>query len=450
MKLDFLKNLFDSVNGKIKNSMPKSLYGRFLIILITPIILIQIITTTIFYERHWDSLTRNMTASFAGEVSLIVNGISGIAEDERSYVLNAAKKYMNLDGYIESATEINLNDNINDSHKLLINNLRSRLNNKLAIFNYSDDSLKLVVQIEDDLLNIIFSNKRVASSTTYIFVMWVIASALIMIGIATLFLKGQVRSILNLSTVAESFGRGYETPNFKPSGSKEIRGAGIAFIEMKERIKRLLDTRTQMLAGVSHDLKTPLTRMRLALSMLEDKEKASNLEQDVEEMNKMIEGYLKFAQLESHDYLAENTLDINLRDYMNKIGDKYKNHSGKVNINIPEGVFVKIKPEYFSRSICNLVDNSCKYAENILIRAQHEEGKFTHIFIDDDGEGIPENHLEDVFQPFFRIDKSRNTETGGVGLGLSIARDIIHKHGGEIKLSRSHLGGLRAMITLPN
>ena len=163
----------------------------------------------------------------------------------------------------------------------------------------------------------------------------------------------------------------------------------------------------------------------------------------------MIEGYLKFAQLESHEQISEQPQDINLKDYMEKISDQYINHGSKVNVNIPDGIFIQIKPEYFRRSINNLIDNSCRYAQNILIRAQSKEGKFAHIFIDDDGQGIDEKHLEEVFQPFFRIDKSRNSDTGGVGLGLSIARDIIHKHGGEVKLSKSHLGGLRATITLP-
>lgn len=391
-----------------------------------------------------------MASSFAGEVSLITNGIEGIAKDERSEILKAAEKYMYLSAYIEDSVPFSEQDNINYDYETLLSNLQSRLSNNMAIFPYADGSSRLSIQIGDDLLNIIFSNKRVASSTTYIFVMWVIGSAIVMIIIATLFLKGQVRSILTLSKAAESFGRGHEIKKFKPSGSKEIRGAGVAFIEMKERIKRLLDTRTKMLAGVSHDLKTPLTRMRLTLSMLEDKDKASHLEQEVEEMNKMIEGYLKFAQLETHDHMSEVTMDVNLKEYLEKISDKYKNYESKVNVNIPENIFVQLKPEYFSRSLCNLIDNSCRYAKNILIRAQSEENKFTHIFIDDDGEGIPDGHLEEVFQPFFRVDKSRNSETGGVGLGLSIARDIIHKHGGEIKLSKSHLGGLRATISLPN
>lgn len=431
--------------------MPKSLYGRFLVILITPIILIQIITTTIFYERHWDSLTRNMTTSFAGEVSLITNGIIGIAEDERNYILEAAKQYMSLDAYIEESVTIDSTENISEDYPLLMRNIRTRLSDhNMALFKHSDDNLRLAIQIDEDLLNIVFSDKRVASSTTYIFVMWVVGSAIIMMVIATLFLRGQVRSIVNLSTAAESFGRGLDIRKFKPSGSTEIRLAGVAFIEMKERIKRLLDTRTQMLAGVSHDLKTPLTRMRLTLSMLEDPEKAAALEQEVEEMNKMIEGYLKFAQLENHDHLAENTMDVNLKDYIEKIAERYKDYECKVTVNVPENIFIKVKPEYFARSIFNLIDNSCKYANNVLIRAQTKEDKFTHIFIDDDGKGIPEDHMEEVFQPFFRVDKSRNSETGGVGLGLSIARDVIHKHGGEIKLSKSHLGGLRAAITLPN
>ncbi len=430
--------------------MPKSLYGRFLIIFIAPLIIISIIITTVFYHKHWDSLNRSMTSSFSGEVSLIINGIGGIAVDERVEVLKAAKKYMDLDAYIESNTDLDSKGNINEDYELLIKSLYTRITNNLAMFEHDEDNLRLSIQINDDLLNLIFNKKRVGSTTNYIFIMWVIGSAIIMCMISLLFLRGQVRSIVSLAESAEMFGRGQGSEDFKPSGSKEIRGAGVAFIEMKERIKRLLDTRTQMLAGVSHDLKTPLTRMKLSLSMTEDKELANSLNLEIEEMNRMIEGYLKFAQLDTQDHTTEQNQLVDLKKYISVIVAKYNNFQNNITANIPENINVKIKPEYFSRAITNLIDNACKYSENVTIRAQKEDNKFTHIFIDDDGQGISSDKLEDVFQPFFRVDESRNSDTGGVGLGLSITRDVIHKHGGEVKLSESHLGGLRATITLPD
>ncbi|HCR85149.1 MAG TPA: hypothetical protein DIV86_00570 [Alphaproteobacteria bacterium] len=263
-------------------------------------------------------------------------------------------------------------------------------------------------------------------------------------------MKNQIRSISSLAEAAEKFGKGLEITKFKPVGATEIRQAGIAFIEMKERIKRLVETRTQMLAGVSHDLRTPLTRMKLILSMLPDKEKKEALEQEVEEMHKMIDGYLNFTQLEVTQSFSEPTQEIFLRKFIDDIALKTANFSNvKINVNITENLTIKIRPEYFTRAIQNLVDNAARYAKYILIRAQKEENRFTHIFIDDDGVGIPEEKFDEVFQPFFRIDESRNSETGGSGLGLTIARDIIHKHGGEIKLSKSHLGGLRVTLTIP-
>ena len=459
MHIEKLNNFILPLTNILKKRSPKSLFSRFLLIMIIPVLILQIVTMFIFYDKHWDSLSRNMTSSLAGEMDLIINGVSNVLKDERDFILQASKQYLELESYMEDDKKIGNNhngevrnhdiDDVNDEYKLLYKSLKHRLKNNIHISKHDEDRIKVEVQIEDDVLNILFSNKRISNPTTYIFVLWVIGTAIILLLVSVLLLKSQVRSVLKLTKAAEKFGKGQQIKDFKPTGAKEIRLAGIAFIEMKERIKRLLDTRTKMLAGVSHDLKTPLTRMLLMLSMLEDKEKAAELEKEVVDMEKMIEGYLKFAQLESEDHFVEPVIDIKLDEYIKEIVNKYRNEANKITIDIPNNITFKARPDYFSRCITNLLDNALKYSNYILIRAQLEDDKFVHLFIDDDGEGIPEEHLEDVFQPFFRVDKSRNHETGGVGLGLSITRDIIHKHGGEIKLSASHLGGLKINITLP-
>ena len=364
--------------------------------------------------------------------------------------MQTAKQYMSLNARMIEAQKINEDNNINKEFRKLIKSMHHHTDYKVNIFRENDDELRLEVQLAKDILAITFSEKRITNPSTYIFVMWVLGSAVLLLIVSLVFMRNQVRSITSLAHAAEKFGKGLEITKFKPVGAQEIRQAGIAFIEMKERIKRLIETRTQMLAGVSHDLRTPLTRMKLILSMLSNQDQKEALEQEVSEMQKMIEEYLNFTQLEVTQSFSEVVSIINLREFINHIAEKYRNFSGvKLNINIQDNIDIKIRPEYFARSIQNLLDNCTRFSKYILIRAQKEEDKFTHIFIDDDGPGIPDDKLEEVFTPFYRLDESRNSETGGVGLGMTIARDIIHKSGGEIKLSRSHLGGLRITITIP-
>jgi two-component system osmolarity sensor histidine kinase EnvZ len=439
-----LKNLEKTLNSK----GPKSLYSRFLLITILPVVLIQLITVYIFYERHWDSLSRNMTSSLNGEIALVVNSYYNLPESAKDAFLVSISDYLSFKITINKEQKISFFKNKNKEYSRLISGLKNVLNSKVAIFNAENDRLKVSVQVGNDVIDIVFSDKRIANPSTYIFLIWIVVSSILLLIISTLFLKGQVRSILNLSKAAERFGKGSELENFKPSGAKEIRAAGIAFIEMKERIKRLIDTRTQILAGVSHDLKTPLTRMKLQLSFLQDKENKDSLEHEVNEMNKMIDGYLNFARLETRDKFTETVSEVNLNKFISELVERYKNFPNKITVDIPENIYLHIRPEYFKRSLTNIVDNSIKYAKSLSVSALYENESVI-INFDDDGAGIPEDKRELVFQPFYRLDESRNSETGGVGLGLSITKDIIHKHGGEIKLDISPLGGLRTTIILP-
>lgn len=443
------KSVVKIVSQKISAKSPKSLYSRFLLITIVPVLLIQLITTYIFYERHWSSLSRNMVASLTGEISTIVSVVEDLddAESAKFFLENA--KYNALIVNLQKNQKLDTFKNRNDSYPELIQNIRSTINNPLAIFHEPDDSLRISIQTGEDVLNINFSEKRIANPSTYIFILWMLTSSLLLTIISVLFLRGQVRSILNLSHAAENFGKGGDLKDFKPSGAREIRAAGIAFIEMRERIKRLIDTRTQMLAGVSHDIKTPLTRMKLILSLLTDKSRKEQLETEVDDMTKMIEGYLSFAQLETQNQTVEAIQELNLNKFISDIIERYKAYPNKIAVNVPENIIIHLRPEYFKRALSNLIDNSIKYAKSLEVSAQLVEGNAI-IHVDDDGPGIPENKLEQVFQPFYRLDESRNSETGGVGLGLSIARDIVQKHGGDIQLSRSpSLHGLRATIILP-
>jgi two-component system, OmpR family, osmolarity sensor histidine kinase EnvZ len=427
---------------------PKSLYFRFLLITIIPVIAVQMITTYIFYERHWDSLSRNMIGSLSGEVTMIVHGIANTPEEQRAQFINTITSYIGISVTVDRNQTIIPTGNINARYPELLSSLKTKISADMSLFPQDEGRLRLEVQQGTDVIRIIFNDKRIVNPSTYIFILWVIGSAILLLAISLSFLRIQVRSILNLTKAAEGFGKGGDLKDFKPAGATEIRRAGIAFIEMKERIKRLMDTRTQMLAGVSHDLKTPLTRMKLILSMLADRQNKEQIEAEVDEMNKMIEGYLSFAQLDSPDQFVEPISELNLKNFIESLVSRYQNFPNKISVEIPGNIFIHIRPEYFRRSLSNIIDNSIKYAKTLKISAKIDE-KNAYIIFEDDGPGIPESKFEEVFQPFYRIDASRNSETGGVGLGLSITRDIINKHGGDIKLSKSKLGGLCTTIILP-
>ncbi len=446
-------NIFKKVERKISSKGPKSLYFRFLLITIAPVLLIQLVTIYTFYSRHWESLSRNMTATLTGETAMIINGLTSVPEEKRTPLIMANNEYLGLQVSVDKNKKLDITHNINERYPELVEALQQKINAPLALFNEHGGRLRFGIQIDDDVINIIFTDKRIINPSTYIFIMWVLGSALFLSIISVLFMRGQVRSILSLSSAAEHFGKGSELQDFKPSGAREIRRAGVAFIEMKERIKRLIDTRTQMLAGVSHDIRTPLTRMKLITSMLADKSARLSLEQEVDEMSKMIEGYLSFAELEISRHMAEPIQSVNLKTFIESITSRYVNFSNEVRVMIPDNIYLNIRPIYLKRAFSNLIDNAIKYSSQLFISARienaGEENESVLVNFEDNGPGIPEDKLEQVFQPFYRLDESRNSETGGVGLGLSITRDIINKHGGDIKLSRSSIGGLKATVILP-
>ena len=294
------------------------------------------------------------------------------------------------------------------------------------------------------MLKIITPRKRLFSSTTYIFIMWMVGISLILFAIATLFMRNQVRPIRRLAMAADRFGRGLDVPDFQPAGALEVRQAASAFNLMRERIQRQISQRTDMLAGVSHDLKTPLTRIKLQLAMLKDNPDVANIQADVADMETMLEGYLAFARGEGE----EEPADTNLSALLREVVESAKREGAAVDLHIEGEIILPLRRDAFKRCLTNLVSNSMLHAKHIAIRAGRRADSVV-LTVDDDGPGIPADKREDVFRPFYRLDTSRNRETGGVGLGLAISRDIIRGHGGEIVLDNSPLGGLRAQIRLP-
>jgi two-component system osmolarity sensor histidine kinase EnvZ len=296
----------------------------------------------------------------------------------------------------------------------------------------------------DSVLHLIISRKRLFSSTTYVFVIWMVGTSLILFGVATIFMRNQVKPIRRLAVAADNFGKGRDVTQFKPEGAREVRQAASAFLAMRERISRQISQRTDMLAGVSHDLRTPLTRMKLQLAMIKQTDGAKELSSDVDEMEHMLEGYLAFARGEG----TETPRSSDVSTVLNEVVTQAHRKSKAVDLHTEGELIVPLRPQAFKRCMTNLIDNAIRYANHVTVRAG-TRGNAIEITVDDDGPGIPEDQREDVFKSFYRIDNSRNPETGGVGLGLTIARDVIRSHGGDITLSDSPLSGLRARVRLP-
>jgi len=433
----------------LKRLAPRSLYIRFLLIIIVPMVTVQIVATYMFYERHWDSMSRNMSAALSGEIAMVVADLEKTSPFHHNEIIEKANNYMNLRLNFKKGEAFGA-INLDDQHTQLAESFGKYFDYPIDVRileNASD--IEIAIQMPTGILYIETTQKRLANPTTYIFIMWMVGTAAILLFVSILFLRNQVRSIVRLTEAAEKFGKGQEIKSFKPQGAKEIRSAAIAFIEMKERIKRLLTRRTQMLAAVSHDLRTPLTRMKLQIAMMQNNDAIEELDHDVKEMEQMLEGYLNFAKLEAGDEAVEESKKTNLANFIKKIIAGYKNHKGKAECKIEKNVSLDLKQKAFKRCITNLIDNALRYSNKVVITAEKLDDDNITIFVDDDGPGIPKKKREKVFQPFYRVEKSRNQETGGVGLGLSIVRDIIHRHGGEIILDTSPYGGLRAMIVLP-
>jgi two-component system osmolarity sensor histidine kinase EnvZ len=323
--------------------------------------------------------------------------------------------------------------------------LRERVHRPFHLDTWSDPrDVHIKIQLTDGVLDVVVARERLFSSTTYIFVMWMVGTSLVLFAVAMVFMRNQIRPIRRLADAVENFGKGRDVPGFKPEGATEIRRAAAAFNIMRERIQRTISQRTEMLAGVSHDLRTPLTRMKLQLAMLGDTKAAEELRSDVLEMEKMVEEYLAFSRGEG----GEEVVNSDIGDLLREVVIGFRHGGPPIELDTAQGLVVPVRPNAFKRSVTNLVNNAAIHADRIAISAAWQ-GNMIVVIVDDDGPGIPENEREEVFKPFYRLDSSRNPETGGTGLGLTIARDLIRGHGGDILLEQSPEGGLRAKLRLP-
>jgi len=434
---------------RLKRFLPRTLFGRSLLIIVTPMILVQIISTVVFYDRHWELITRRLSGALAGEIAIMAEiRENGTAPAMVATLKELAERQLWLHSRFREGDILANESRAPDGpvERILHRELEERVLRPFRIdLETAPEDIIIEVQLADGVLEAVTTKKRLISHTSYVVVLWMVGSSLILFAVAIVFMRNQIRPIRRLAVAADRFGKGLETPGFKPEGASEVRQASSAFLRMRDRIKRQLDQRTDMLAGVSHDLRTPLTRMRLQLAMMPASDPSvADLNDDIVEMERMLNGYLAFARGEG----TEQAEEVDLAGLLEDLVNAERRAGTHVAMTATDSLPFVARPTALKRAIGNLLANAGRYGTRVVVGIRRLGAQVT-VTIDDNGPGIPEAHREDVFRPFFRIDASRNPETGGTGLGLTIARDIVRGHGGEIKLSSSPQGGVRAEIMLP-
>ena len=438
--------MFYGLNNLFKKILPKGLFYRSLLIVAAPIILLQIIITVVFFDSLWIKANKGMTRSLVAEIETLFD----VYNNESGYNQMIIDLYnKNFDFYISfEENKLFEKKNIERWYSPMDRSLRRELKSTFGSESYSfdtttyKDQVALKIKYRNGFLKFFFPKERISPSSARIFALWITLPGLLLIMIAIVFLKNQTRPIVKLAKAAESFGKGEYIKEFRPSGAKEIRQAAYEFDKMRKRITIHLNQRSEMLSGISHDLRTPLTRLKLQLALLNQQDLAKKMSDDIEEMERMLNEYLEFSRHQKN----EETETVNLNDAIKDIIKKYE--SAEINIITSENLKINIRPNSIKRCLTNLMDNGLSYGEKIEISLLKTK-KNAVIFIDDDGLGIPESEYQNVMKPFYRIDKSRGQNKSGVGLGLSIANDIIRSHGGNISLDKSPLKGLRVKISLP-
>tara|TARA_B100001093_G_scaffold108219_1_gene100451 strand:+ start:281 stop:1600 length:1320 start_codon:yes stop_codon:yes gene_type:complete len=438
--------MFYGLNKFVKNLLPKRLFYRALLIVAIPVIVIQLIITIVFFDSLWIKTNQGMTRALVNEVKTFIEVYNNDNYDKNE-ITNLFSVYQDLNIEFIQDNEFNYNYDerwFSPIDRTLRRELKSRFGPREFWFNTTNykELIDIKIRYQNGYFKFLIPKDRLTSSSARIFGLWITVPALIMVIISLIFLKNQTRPITALAKAAERFGKGEDIEEFKPSGASEIRQAGLEFDRMRKRILRHLNQRSEMLSGISHDLRTPLTRMKLQTAFIKDKNISTRLVEDINEMEKMLNEYLQFT---SSTYLEKDEL-FDLSELLNQTIEKYNNQN--ILKNISERVYFNGRKNLIKRSINNLIDNALKYGKNINVDLSK---KNTNIFIkiEDDGPGIPENEYDNVFKPFYKIDKGRAETKSSVGLGLSIASDIIRSHGGNIKLNKSAKKGLEVRIFLP-
>ena len=432
----------------IARYMPKGLYPRALVIVIAPVVLLQSVIAYVFMERHWQTVTQRLSSAVSADIAAMIDVYESYPQDADSSVLGRiAASRLGMD--IDIIPDADLPPpGPRPFFSLLDSALSAELAQQVARPFWLDtvgrsSLIEIRIKLDRDVMRILTRRNSAYASNSHIFLLWMLGTSLILLTIAVLFLRNQIRPILKLADAAEAFGKGRDA-EFRPRGAREVRRAGNAFIEMKRRVERAVGERTTMLNGVSHDLRTILTRFKLSLALLERTSEIEALEKDVDEMARMLEDYLAFARGDA----GETAVETDIRGLLEELKSDAERQGHQTELTVVGDPLVVVRPDAFRRLMTNLVSNAARYGDRIAIRATHD-ARYLIIMIDDDGPGIAPDQREDVFRPFFRLDEARNVDSGGTGLGLAIARDIARAHGGDIILADSPLGGLRATVRLP-
>lgn len=447
---DGLERAHDATTHALARLLPKGLYARALLIIIAPIVVLQSVLAFVFMERHWQQVTRQLSIATTNEIATLISIYEQYPQDEGYEKLtDIAREKLGLIARVlpdENLPEAGPKPFFDLLDRTLSREIRRRIRRPFWIDTLGKSRyVEIRIRLDDAVLQVLARRNQTYASNTHIFLLWMVGTSLVLITVAVLFLRNQIRPILNLAEAAERFGRGQPAPEeFKVRGAREVRLAAQSFIEMRDRIERHVEQRTTMLAGVSHDLRTVLTRFRLQLAMLGDRPEAESLSADIDEMQQMLEDYLAFAKGDA----GEQPVEFDLAELLQEVTEATDGSKAPIALDAPASIPLVARRNAIKRAVLNLTSNATRFARTVRITARRGPRSIT-VSVEDDGPGIPIEHREAVFRPFFGLDDARNQNVKSTGLGLSIARDIVRGHGGDITLGHSDLGGLKATIRLP-
>ncbi|MEA2952384.1 MAG: two-component system, OmpR family, osmolarity sensor histidine kinase EnvZ [Alphaproteobacteria bacterium] len=440
---------WDRFGRWVNSFMPKGLYARSLLIIIAPMVILQSVVAFVFMERHWNLVTQRLSAGVVQDIAALIDVDKNYPQDpEHMLIRKIAQDRLGLSVDFLPVSEMPP-PGPKPFFSLLDQTLSEELRKQIARPFWIDTVgrsalVEIRIQLDNTVLRVFAPRSAAYASNSEIFLLWMVGTSTLLLAVAILFLRNQIRPILRLADAAEAFGKGRDVPNFRPRGAREVRRAAHAFMEMKQRVERTMEQRTTMLAGVSHDLRTILTRFKLEMELIGASPETEGMKKDIDEMARMLEAYLAFARGDSGEQSAPTDMAEFLHEL--KIDAERQGHKASV---VFHGVpIVTVRPAAFKRCLANLVSNAARHAKSISITG-HRDHRWLNVTIDDDGPGIPAHLREEVFKPFMRLDDARNQDEGGTGLGLAIARDIARSHGGDISLGDSPLGGLRATVRIP-
>jgi len=444
-----VSSMWDAFAHWLKSMMPTGLYGRALLIIIMPMVILQSVVAFVFMERHWNTVTRRLSAAVTQDIAALIDIYASYPQDaDRNTLRRIALERLSLSVDFLPISEMPP-PGPKPFFSLLDQALSQEVSRQIRKPFWIDtvgrsNLVEIRIRLDDTVMRVFAQRGAAYASNSEIFLFWMVGTSLVLLGVAIIFLRNQIKPILRLADAAESFGKGRDVPGFRPRGAREVRRAALAFIEMKRRVERTMEQRTTMLAGVSHDLRTVLTRFKLELALLGNAPEVDALKKDVDEMGRMVEAYLAFARGD----LGELPAPTDMAAFLDELKLDAERHGHNTSVVFYGHPIVTVRPAAFRRCLANLVSNAARFAKAISITG-HRDHRWLTVTVDDDGPGIPAEMREEVFRPFLRLDDARNQDEGNTGLGLAIARDVARSHGGDIALGESPMGGLRATIRVP-